>query len=185
MITELGRRIGIGCLAASLMVFCSGCFTCKPGKAKNVKAYDIQVAVDPTLKNDSIVVDLVGVTSRALEDSWSHYSMTDYWKSGDTMRRDNADDTISLDFLSGQSLSQTLSVTNKIWNVWKQKKATHVLVMAKLPGLHKDMPGSKDARRQVLSLDKCVWLKSKTKTLEVVVKRSGIYVETPLRATEP
>src|SRR4051812_14744487 len=93
-------RFAFALLLGSAPLLFSGCASCKPAK------YNIQTSVHESLKDSAIQVDLVGVNSPSLP-SWEAYSMTDYWKAGDSKRRD-ALDKISFDFVSGKSLKATL-----------------------------------------------------------------------------
>jgi hypothetical protein len=104
--------------------------------------------------------------------------MGKYWKEGDPMRRDA--DKVVLNFVSGQSLTNSLTATNTQWDKWKATGVTHVLVLADLPGAQVSRSGSQDARRLILPLDECTWL-STTKTLKVLVQPSGMVVLTPMR----
>ena len=171
------RRFLLLTAAALLCAFVSGCGSCKPGKPGPIGRYDVVAQLDDSLKQASVLVDLVGVNAANLP-RWENYSMKKYWEDNDPMRKDA--DKKTLNFVSGQSLSQTLEAKDPKWDQWKSKGATHILVLADLPGTHVDKPGSQDARRLVLPLDECHWAK-KTSKLSVLVKRSGMDVLTPLR----
>jgi hypothetical protein len=161
-----------------LMAVLAGCGTCKPGKPGPVGQYSIEVSLDESLKTSSVIVDLVGVNQSSLP-RWEAYDMGKYWKEGDAMRRDA--DKVMLNFVSGQELTKTMSSTDAQWDKWKRNSVTHVMVLADLPGAQTSRPGNQDARRQILALDQCTW-PDKTKTLKVLVQRSGMVVVTPVRA---
>jgi hypothetical protein len=166
-------------LLAAVAFFSPGCSSCKPGVAGPPSKYSIQVSLAPTLKDSSMLVDLVGVNPASLP-AWEAYSMTKYWQTGDPKRTD-ALDKFTIDFVSGKSLTNTLAVTDAIWNKWMARGVTHVVVIANLPGAPSaDKPGAEDARRQILPLDKCAWAKGST-TLNLLVQQSGIEVLTPAR----
>ena len=157
----------------------TGCFqTCKPGKPGKPTKYNIQVNLDPALKDSSMEVHLVGVNAGNLQ-TYMNYSMTDYWKKKKDDLREGGDKRV-LSFLDGTTLSQTLTNSDPIWTGWLKKGVTHVMVFSNLPGAPADKPGAQDPRRQVLNLSQCKWVK-KTKTLTVDVKRSGIEIRTPIR----
>ena len=167
-------------LLTGVVIFFAGCSSCKPGKPGPIAQYNIQATLAPALKDSSMVVDLVGVNPASLP-SWEAYSMTKYWQSGDAKRAD-ATDKFTIDFVSGKSLTNTLSITNAVWNKWMARGVAYVVVIANLPGAPSpDKPGSQDARRQILSLDECAWAKGTT-TLNLLVQQSGIEVLTPTRA---
>lgn len=167
-------------LAALLVVALAGCATCKPGKQGPIGRYSLDVTLDESLKNNSVIVDLVGVNPSNLP-RWEGYDMGRYWKEGDPMRNDA--DKVILNFVSGQALSRNVAVSDAIWDKWKAKGVTHVIVLADLPGVHASKPGSQDARRQILALDKCNWPDGTT-GLKVLVQRSGMLVLTPVRAPQ-
>jgi len=162
-------------LLGSILVI-RGCASCKPGKPGPLGQYNVEVTLDNALKNSSVVVDIVGVNKFSLP-GLENYSMADYWKEGDLKRADG--DKMTMDFVSGPN-KKTLSGKDPIWNKWKAKGVTHIVVLADLPGAWQARPGNQDPRRQILSLDQCNW-PDKTTTLSIIVKGSGIEVETPVR----
>ncbi len=155
----------------------AGCDSCKPGKPGKPGQYNIEVTLDTSLKTSSVIVDLVGINPSDLP-RWEAYDMAKYWKEADPMRQDA--DRVVLDFVSGKALSQTFPVTDAHWEKWQSQGVRYVLVLAALPGLQTSRPGTEDARRQILPLDKCSWL-SGTTGLKVLVQRSGIKVLTASR----
>ncbi len=166
-------------LLAGVAIFFTGCSSCKPGVAGPPAKYNIQVSLAPTLKDSSMLVDLVGVNATSLP-AWEAYSMTKYWQTGDSKRTD-ALDKFTIDFVSGKSLTNTLAITNAIWDKWMARGVTHVVVIANLPGAPSaDKPGNEDSRRQILPLDKCAWTKGSA-TLNLLVQQSGIEVMTAAR----
>jgi hypothetical protein len=175
----LNRLMGAGSLvlAAALL---TGCGSCKPGKPGPVGRYNIEVALDESLKDSSVIVDLVGVNPSS-RPRWEAYNMGKYWHEGDPMRRDA--DKFVLNFISGQSLTNSLPATNAQWDKWKAVGVTDVVILADLPGVQASGAGGQDARRLVLPLDECNW-PSKTKTLKVLVQRSGMVVLTPTRTAK-
>ena len=159
-------------------MFLAGCSMfspCKPGKPGKPKPYHITVNLDPSLQQGSVVVDLIAVNKDSLS-KWEDYSMNDYWKDGD-VRRSEAD-KVTLSFVSASSLTKEMGRLDPKWSKWLAQSATHVLVLADLPGGRTDKPGTKDERRQILSLDPCYWPK-KTTNLIVHVQRSGIVPPAP------
>ncbi len=166
------RLNGAGLSILSSMLLLAGCATKGPGPTT---ARTIQIELDPALKGQSVLVDLVGV-NEANAPRWKAYSMTKYWSDGDPMRADAAKWTAN--FISQPSLVKTLEVSDPIWKQWQG--AAYVFVLADLPGKFTDQPGTQDARRQILPLFKSAW-PSGTKELKVRVQQSGIQVVTPLR----
>jgi hypothetical protein len=163
---------------ATAAIFLTGCFaSCKPGKPGKPKAYHVTVNLDESLKEGSVLVDLVAANPGNLP-RWESYSMSKYWKDGDPMRNDA--DRITLSFVSGQSLTNHLGQVDPKWNRWLGQGATHLIVLADLPGAHADKPGTQDQRRQIVTLDPCNWPK-KTTNVMIQVQRSGINILTPPR----
>jgi hypothetical protein len=154
----------------------AGCHTCTPGTGP-IGRYSINVSLDDSLKTASVIVDLVGVNPASLP-RWEAYPMGDYWKEGDAMRKDA--DKYTLNFVSGQSLTNTMPKTDPQWDKWASKGVTHVLVLADLPGAQVSRPGSQDARRLILPLYQCSW-EGNPSTLKVLVQRSGMQPLTPMR----
>jgi hypothetical protein len=169
--------VAIGLIGA-ILVF-AGCSSCKPGKPGPIGKYNVEVVVDESLKNSSVIADIVGVNSSSLP-GLENYDMGVYWKDGDLKRHDA--DKIVLDFVTG-SLKKSLPATDKIWEKWRNKGVTHIVVLADLPGSWPSRPGNQDPRRQILSLDQCNW-PPKTTDLKILVKGSGIEVETPVRLVQ-
>src|SRR5258708_502847 len=130
-----------------LAVVFSGCSSCKPGTPGPIGKYAINVTLDESLKSSSVIVDLVGVNPASLP-RWEAYDMAKYWKEGDVMRRDA--DKMVLNFVSGQSLTNSLPMADGQWDKWNGKGVTHLLVLADLPGAQVSKPGNQDARRLIL-----------------------------------
>src|SRR4029079_18197302 len=85
---------GITLLFAAVL---AGCGTCKPGKPGPIGKYSIEVSLDESLKNSSVIVDPAGV-NMSRQPRWEAYDMGKYWKEGDAMRRDA--DKVVLNFVS-------------------------------------------------------------------------------------
>src|SRR6267143_6159836 len=179
-ISSLSRGFASLALISILAVCLSGCASCKPGVPGGPQAYEVKVSLDPSLLQASVVVDVVGVNAVSLP-RWENYSMSQYWKAGDALRNDA--DKVTLSFVSGNSPTNRLARTDPKWTSWLAKGATHLLVLADLPGAPADKPGNQDARRYILPLGRC-WWPNKTKTLTVQVHKSGPEILTPTRAVK-
>lgn len=178
MNVQYGKPFVLAVAMSLVLALVAGCASCKPGKTGKIGRYNIDITLDDTLDNASVLVDLVGVSALSLQ-QWESYEMSKYWEYGNSKRKDA--EKVTLSFLADSPLSQSLAETNAIWDTWRSHAVTHVLVLADLPGVHTDKPGTQDSRRQILPLDECRWPK-KTETLKVSVKRSGIDILTPPRA---
>jgi hypothetical protein len=182
MKNRLLMRLVAGGMLVVIAAMLAGCNSCKPGKPGPIGKYTIEVSLDESLKSSSVLVDLVGVNPADLP-RWEAYNMSTYWHEGDPMRHDA--DKVVMNFISAQSLTNSLSATNSQWARWRSEGVTHVLVLSDVyvPASQGSRPGNQDARRQILSLDECQWQK-KTKVLKVIVQRSGIKVLTAPRALQ-
>lgn len=171
-------RTSLSWVLACLVLALPGCATGPRGP--ETAKYDIEVSLDPALERSSVLVDLVGINAASLP-RWESYSMSEYWKRDDpnNMRRDAERKT--LDFAAGNPTTQTLKMSDPQWNQWiASNGVTHVAVLALLPGIDADKPGNADPRRQVVPLDRSCWPK-KTQKLVVLVKQSGVVIQTPPR----
>jgi hypothetical protein len=175
--SSLVGSVSLAAFLATGAVFLSGCSSCKPGKPGKPKPYHVTVNLDQSLQQASVLVDLVAANPGSLP-RWEAYSMSKYWKDGDPMRNDA--DKVTLSFISGRALSNELARADAKWNKWMAQGATHLVVLADLPGARQDKAGTQDERRQIVPLDQCHWPK-KTTNLIVQVQRSGINVLTPPR----
>jgi hypothetical protein len=170
------QRLGTVALLLSAGLVCSSCSSCKPGKPGPIGKYGINVNLDPSLKDASVAVDVVGVTPLTLP-RLDNYSMTSYWQPNDEMR--NGADKLTFTLGSGSD-SHTVPMTDAKWNEWLSHGVTELVVLADLPGVIDDKAGSLDPRRQELPLDKCNWADGTT-NLVINVKRSGLEVSSTAR----
>jgi hypothetical protein len=173
----LMQRLGASALILSVGLMFSSCSTCKPGKPGPIGKYNIDVNLDPSLKDASVTVDIVGVTPLTLP-RWENYSMKSYWEPQDEMRQ--GADKITFTLGNGNVMNHSIPMTDPKWSAWLSGGVTHIMVLADLPGVIDDKVGSLDARRQELSLDKCSWGDGTT-NLIIDVKRSGLEVRSLAR----
>ena len=162
-------------LSCPLVLFLTGCESCKPGKPGPITYFPVQVSLAPSLQGKSVLVDLVGV-NEPNRPRWEAYSMSKYWKDGDPMRANAIKKTFN--FTSGSALTGKLESSDPVWGQWKPQSPTCIFVLVDLPGAQADQPGSLDARRQILPLDKCYWILGAkelkdVKELKVVITESG------------
>lgn len=155
-----------------------GCSSCKPGEPGKPQAYNLNVNLGDTLKDSSVVVDVIAANQYDLE-RLKTYSVNKYWSPGDSMRIDIPKTSFS--FVSGAQLKQTLPATNSLWAKWKDSGVQYLVVMADLPGVFEEgKTGSQDPRRQLLPICECYW-PSKTEDLTIEVQASGVRVITAPR----
>jgi hypothetical protein len=164
--------------AAAFAAMLAGCSSCKPGKGPGKpQPYNVQIKLGDALKDKSIQVDLVGANPSDIE-QLKAYNINKYWDTGDPFRADRPKFTAS--FVGGQQSVQTLSMTDPVWQQWIGFGAQYIVIIANLPDIHQDSPGSQDPRRQILPICECYW-PSKTKEINVEVQASGVRVVTPPR----
>ena len=165
-------------LAVAGLPFLTGCKTCPPGTVGKIQRYNVQVNLDSALQNGSVRVDLVGINPSNLP-RWEAYGMSKYWKDGDAMRAGQVE-KITFKFSPGTTVN-TLAFADGMWDKWLAKGATHLLVLADLPGsFPQDLPGNGDPRRHSESPDQCHW-PDKTNTIAFQVRQSGVELLTPTR----
>jgi hypothetical protein len=156
----------------------TSCSSCKPGKPGPIGKYNVEVTLDESLAKNAVLVDIVGVNGSTLP-RYQSYPMEKYFGPNDALRHDSP--KIVMNFVSGKSLTNSLSATDPQWDKWKAIGVTHLMVLADLPPAGVvSREGVADPRRMLLPLDECNW-PSKTKNLSVVVQRSGVITVTPTR----
>ena len=169
----------LGSCLVGLVVLFAGCSSCKPGGPPGKpEAYNLHVTLDKALKDSSVEVDVIPVSTSDLE-RLKTYSVNKYWQAGDSMRADLP--KISFSFVSGNDLDHVLKATDPKWQQWTKSGTQYLVILADLPGVYQDgMIGSQDARRQLLPICQCYW-PSRTKELAVDVQASGVRITTPPR----
>jgi hypothetical protein len=163
--------LGTG-LVALATVF-AGCSTCKPGGGPGKPlAYDLHVNLSPALKDSSVVADVIPANEYDLA-RLRTYSINQYWQPDDSMRQGL--NKVTFSFVSGQDLNREIKATDPRWQKWIKSGAQYLVIVADLPGVYQDLPGSQDPRRQILPICKCYW-PAGTKDLVVNVQSSGVSV---------
>jgi hypothetical protein len=169
----------IGSGLVGLAVMFAGCSSCKPGKGPGKpRAYNLQIKLGDTLKDSSVVVDVIAANAYDME-RLKTYSVNKYWEPGDALRHDLP--KVSFSFVSGSSLEHTMPVTDPMWKAWLASGVQYLVVMADLPGVYPEgKVGSQDPRRQIVPVCVCYW-PPKTKTINLEIQASGVRVATPPR----
>lgn len=124
-------------------------------------------------------VDLIGVTESDWE-SLAQYPVSQYWTPGDPVR--NSLNKQTYVFGEGQKKTQLMKRDDPLWNAWMGRGALYLLLIADLPGIFKDQPGTKDMRRILIPLDSHRWPSgwfSSTNTIQLEIRSSLIQIETP------
>lgn len=137
--------------------------------APKPRAFTVQVDLDPALSGSSLQVDLIGANPVSDLPKFESYSVSEYWKPGDPLRRDAS--KVTLAFGQGRAMTQSLDSKNAAWQRWLQTGAQHLVVLVDLPGVPADKAGNADPRRLILPLDGARW--GKTDTLHILIQESG------------
>src|SRR5262245_60534456 len=116
--TSFGSGWRLALVVAGMAVLLSGCsllHPCKTGKRGKPQAYNLHIKLDPALKDNCVVVDILPANQYNLE-KLNNYSMTKYWKKGDPLRQDTP--KTSFNFVSGDKMEQNLPATDPKWKEW-------------------------------------------------------------------
>ncbi len=160
-------------LAGLLMTGCSG-----------PKAYTIRVSLDEGLKSaetgnyPSLEVDIMALNPNQAG-RLRNYSMSKYMQPDDDVRKDFASVRQLMQFDKDNNQPKEFKSTDPKWEKWLKEGAQELYILVNLPGRHEDKPGSEDSRRQILPLERKRW--SNADVIEVVVKRSSLFIPTPMK----
>ncbi len=124
--------------------------------------------------NQNVRVDVVGV-SWVERPQWEALSMQEYWSEGNQRRKDSIDQGYNLPirFGPGNPCEVTLKKKDRVWKKWKERGATHFLVMF-------DTCRDDQSWRLCLPLSgKCWGGLTAKKAIEVLIQPSGVSPKTP------
>ena len=107
--------------------------------------------------------------------SFQGVKMSGYW---DPNRRPGEYHKYVMRFGGDSPTTQTLSIDHSIWRQWLNDGATHLFVLADLPGSFKDLDDVKDARRLIEPLDPSRW---SHRRLQIMLEPDGVFCLTPRR----
>ena len=119
----------------------------------------ITVSLHPGLQGKTVQVNVVGLTQSEYQ-QWHDYSMSQYWNHDDELRTSAIEGGYAEArvFKAANCEPMVIKESDPIWRQqWNGRGAIHVLVLADLPGSHKDKPGNADARRLIFPLEKKWW----------------------------
>ncbi|MHC5053142.1 MAG: hypothetical protein ACYTKD_00315 [Planctomycetota bacterium] len=139
---------GVAAASVALVAGCGGML-----RADIVVELDKDLVADPA-RIPSIQVNLVGVNTSELP-QWKGYAVSEYWSPGDKLRA--SADKYEMRFSQSRPTSQKLERTDSMFDEWQAKTASHLFVLADLPGVPEPKPGAVDPRRLVLPLDSKAW----------------------------
>lgn len=141
-------------------------------------SYNVKLNPGESLKDSSVVVDVVGINQSELP-KWQSYSIKNYFKQGDPVRQDAQ--KFTADFVPGHQTTVVLKKNDPLWDKWLKSGAQYLVVVADIPGFYPEgKSGSQDPRRQLIPMCQCFW-PDKTADLEVKVQAGGVSLVTPPR----
>ena len=159
-----------------ILLFMTGC-------TPRMGTYTYRVVLDDALRDSntgmmpSIEVDFIGVQETEI-DLWLSQDIDKYLKPGNVLRANAVRHTMP--FTNEQSETQHLAADADIWQRWKSTGARNMFIIASIP-LDTDQFGDGvDPRQLVLPLDKFRW--DEDKTIEILVKPSGIVCQTAMKS---
>ncbi|KPK76837.1 MAG: hypothetical protein AMJ79_05255 [Phycisphaerae bacterium SM23_30] len=129
------------------------------GGCHGMKRFNVVVTADQSISDRTVEIDLVGVNRYDLQ-RWNSMELSKYWTRGNPERENASKYTIKFGVSEqGEPLpsEQILKKNHDIWKEWRDNRVTHLFVLAHLPGLHEDRPGSADNRRVSVPLEKECW----------------------------
>jgi hypothetical protein len=188
----LTRRFRESLMMAAMVLFAFLAVGCCP-----VTPLHVTVSLDPSLRSGpdkldgQIQVDIVAINPNEHQ-RWRDYSMTQYWRPTDPMRKSVPVFSVILD--ADKNPSQTLSASDPIWSKWlagaNEKDPPKLYVLA---GIRKnwtaadDKPGDQDPRRQILPLGSCRWDKNlgSPPNVKLTVKTTGVITDTQPKRDKP
>lgn len=162
--------IRLSLLTALLLMVLVGCTT-----PPDPQPYNVDLAANQNLGSSTVRVDLIGVNQTDLA-SLSGYPVEEYWNPGNPLRQSL--DKKTYVFGEGQPTAYVLLMDDPIWDVWMNRGAENLLVIADLPGISKE---GADLRRLILPLDLNRWPNGwfwRTETIKLQVQAPLIQLET-------
>ncbi len=139
------RTSGLCLVAAVLCSLFAGCASTLEIVTVNMdRAWQYQTDFLP-----SIEVHVIGVSDKDFH-LWNTYAMSKYWQPGDRLREGS--DKYVMRFGEGLPSKQVLKNDAKIWRTWHKAEATHLVILADLPGTYSDQPGNDDPRRSLVPI---------------------------------
>ena len=128
--------------------------------------YEVKIRLQDEWVNRSghyppIQVHVVGLNYQEAV-KWSNFSMSRYWRP-----HSERPSHVYLVNLGGtRNRDHILPLSDPIWRQWERAGAVHLFVMADLPGIFEDKPGTEDARRLIVPLDRKRW---PSRTIEIML----------------
>lgn len=143
------------------------------GPSKKVATFNYRVALSESLRDSdsgfvpSIEIDVVGV-NEIEKPEWDGLDVDTYFSPSNPRRGDT--DRVLLAFSNEMPEPRTLDVKQPIWDVWRERGATHVFFLARMR--KPTDAGSADPRKLVLPLSTEFW--NPGQWIEIAVTPTGL-----------
>lgn len=146
-------------------------------KSTKVARYNYRVSLTESIRDPnsgfvpSIEIDVVGV-NEIEKPEWDGLDVDAYFSPSNPRRRDT--DRVLLTFSNEMPEPRVLDQNQPIWDVWKERGATHVFLLARM---RKPVDaGSEDPRKLVLPLSSEFW--NPNQWIEIAVMPTGLELRT-------
>ena len=151
------------------------------GCGPKMDPYKVTLTANDSIKDSSVAVHVIGINKNDFP-LWDSYSMSKYWSPADTLHKNPAVATTIL-FDAKNLRTQAIAIDDAHWKMWRDYGATHLFILANLPGFKEDRPGNADARRQISAIDNLVYEDGfwGIKEVQLDVTHDGIRLCTPLK----
>ena len=129
------------------------------------------------IRKQHVRVDIVGV-NWVEKQQWETLSKQDYWSEGNQRRKDSIDQgyNLPITFSPGSPCEITLKPSDPLWQTWKQRRATHFLVM------FDTCPDEQSWRLSLPLSSKCWRGRTPNGMIEVSIQPSGVVPTTAPKA---
>jgi len=151
----VGATMSRGLCVAVIMsgLLATGCFTQFNAHVQPDDKWQRELQVSGKTM-PSVEVDMVGVNATEFQ-AYFGYSVTKWFTSGDSLY--SSASKISKEFGKDHPVAAAVGRDADIWQEWRNRRVTHLFVMAHLPGTFEDKPGDADPRRLILRLNTDNW----------------------------
>lgn len=147
-----------GLVCALMLLGLSGCKTLEeivptasvPSKIKPQIVFDVA----HEYRFASIQVDVIAIKASDLE-QWSKKSIDKYLSPNDRARERALKKTLT--FQSGDNAPKSFEPSDILWTQWQPRDPYYLVVLADIPGRHRDQYGNADKRRIIIPLQASEW----------------------------
>jgi len=167
-------KVSMFAVVAMLGVTMGGCST-PTLKVANVTVTAEQSLRDPGGKLPLVEVAVIGVSENDVRE-WNEYKVDSFFSGSDPRRTAAMPFTKNLIFREEDSGPKTIAANDPIWQVWKERGATRLFILANSKNLSAGS-GGPDMRRKELPFTTDRW---KTSQIDIAITGGGIDVRTKI-----